>query len=315
MDLGIEGRRLAIEAIATLVNVKHTMAELLLEPAGISSDIYGPLLRRFDPITGKPLTKRQVGPLLLDVIDNQLESKHVVEKIVEIAADWSQFHLARDEYAARATVQKARELLGTIELMEAREAKQREQVESDARARREREREDQFRGQLALLLLMFDDLAKSDDAQKRGYFLQELLNRTFDLYRIPVERSFTRNGGGEQIDGAFRIEGWYYLLECRWRQKLADIRELDGLKGQIDRSGGQTMGLFLSVNGWSNNVPGLLKQNPQKSILLMDGYDLRMVLCGSTDLRNFLRAKISRLNLEGEPFLGVSEYLKEAVTE
>ena len=35
------------------------------------------------------------------------------------------------------------------------------------------------------------------------------------------------------------------------------------------------MGVFLSVNGWSENVPQLLKQNSEKSILLMDGYDLR----------------------------------------
>lgn len=309
VDLGVEGRRLAIEAISTLVNVKHTMAELLLQPAGISSDIYGPLLRRLDPTTGKRLTKRQIAPLLLDAVDNQLESTHAIRKIVEIAAGWDQFHLAHDEYAARAIVHKAREFLGIVELAEEREAKQREQAESDALARVERERRNQFLTQRDLLLSMFDDLAKSDEPQKRGYLFQDLLNRTFDLYQIPVERSFTRNEGGEQIDGAFRIEGWYYLLECRWRQKLADIRELDGLKGQIDRSGGQTMGLFLSVNGWSNNVPNLLRQNPQKSILLMDGYDLRTVLCGRTDLRDFLQAKIGRLNLEGEPFLGVADYL------
>jgi hypothetical protein len=33
--------------------------------------------------------------------------------------------LAQDEFASRATVQKAREVQGTIELMQAREAKQR----------------------------------------------------------------------------------------------------------------------------------------------------------------------------------------------
>jgi hypothetical protein len=31
----------------------------------------------------------------------------------------------------------------------------------------------------------------------------------------------------------------------------ADIRQLDGLTGQIGRSGHQTMGLFLAINGWS----------------------------------------------------------------
>ena len=103
------------------------------------------------------------------------------------------------------------------------------------------------------------------------HLLQDLLNRVFDLHQIPVVRSFVRNDGAEQIDGAFKLEGWHYIVECRWRKKLADIRELDGLKGQIDRSGKQTMGVFLSINGWSDNVPPLLKQNPDKSILLMEG--------------------------------------------
>lgn len=73
------------------------------------------------------------------------------------------------------------------------------------------------------------------------------------------------------IDGAFKLEGWHYVVECRWREKLADIRELDGLKGQVDRSGKQTIGLFLSINGCSENVPILLKQNPDKSIIVFNG--------------------------------------------
>jgi len=47
--------------------------------------------------------------------------------------------LAKDEFVARATVQKARELLGTIELMEAREAKQRELARKQEIARMEQE--------------------------------------------------------------------------------------------------------------------------------------------------------------------------------
>lgn len=160
--------------------------------------------------------------------------------------------------------------------------------------------------------LMFDSLTVTEDPHRRGYLLQDLLNRTFDLHQIPVVGPFTRNKGAEQIDGAFKMEGWHYIVECRWRKKLADIRELDGLKGQVDRSGKQTMGLFLSINGWSSNVPTLLQQNPEKSIIPMDGYDLRAVLSCNADLRDFLLAKIARLNLKGGlPFLGVTDYLKE----
>jgi hypothetical protein len=309
MDWGVEARRLVIEVIATLVHVKHTMAELILKPAGIPPEVYRPLLYKNDPATGRVLSKRQIAPLILDAFGGRDECSHALRSIIEIAANWSSFHLAENEYAARATVQKARELLGTIELMEAREAKQRELARKEELARMERERADLMRKQSELLLMMFDDMASSGDHQKRGYLLQDLLNRIFDLHQIPVVRSFSRNEGAEQIDGAFKIEGWHYLVECRWRKKLADIRELDGLKGQVDRSGKQTMGLFLSINGWSDHVPGLLKQNPDKSIILMEGYDLRTVLGGQVDFRDFILAKVAKLNLEGEPFLGVGEYL------
>jgi hypothetical protein len=311
MDLGVDERRVAIEAIATLVHIKRVMADLILKRAGVLPDIYRPLLYRRDESTGRSLSKRQIAPLILDAIDRQPDDRHVIRAIVEIAAHWSSFHLADDEFVARATVQKARELLGTIEVMRAREDAQRELARKEEIGRLERERADLFRRQSDLLLMMFDDLTTDDDAQRRGYLLQELLNRLFDLYEIPVYKSFTRNEGGEQIDGAFRLDGWYYLVECRWRKKLADIRELDGLKGQVNRSGKQTMGLFLAINGWSEHVPTLLMQNPDKSIMLMEGYGLRTILSGQADLQEFLGAMLTKLNLEGEPYLGMAKYLED----
>jgi hypothetical protein len=307
MDPGVEGRRLAVEIIATLVHIKSTMAELLLRPAGVPPDVYRPVLQRRDEATGRPLSKRQMAPLILEALDQQHLTASTVRALTEIAAGWSSFHLADDEFAARATVQKARELLGTIELHETREATQRELARKEALSRLERERADLVARQSALLLLMFEELVRTDDAHKRGYLLQELLGQVFDIHQIPMVRPFTRNERGEQIDGAFKLEGWHYIVECRWRSKLADIRELDGLSGQVERSGKQTMALFLSVNGWSDHVPGLLKQNPSKAVLLMDGYDLRCVLARQVDLLDLLLAKIAKLNLEAEPFLSARE--------
>lgn len=311
MDLGVDERRLAIEVIATLVHIKRVMAELILKPAGVPQEAYGPLLYRRDEATGKILSKRQIAPLILEAIDKAPNSRGIFRRLVEIAAGWTSLHLSDDEYAARATVQKARELLGIIETMEVREAKQRELARKEEIARMEKERAELFKRHSELLLMMFDDLSRLEDPQKRGFLLQDLLNRTFDLHEIPALKSFTRSEGGEQIDGAFKLEGWHYVMECRWREKLSGIGELDGLKGKVDRSGKQTMGLFLSINGWSSRVPPLLKQNPDKCIILMDGYDLRCALCCQADLRELILAKLAKLNLEGEPFLSVTEFLRE----
>lgn len=74
-----------------------------------------------------------------------------------------------------------------------------------------------------------------------------------------------------------------------------------------------TEGKVLPENGWSNNVIPLLKQNPNKSIILMNGYDFRVALSGQVDLRDLLLAKVAKLNLNAEPYYSVDEYIKEQV--
>jgi hypothetical protein len=304
-------QRLAIEIIATLVHMKRPMVDLILRPAGVPADIYQEYLYKRDEATGRVMSKRETAPLILDQVERRGNLDSVVHTLIEIAAGWSSFHLADDEFVARATVQKAREMLDEIELHEAREQKQRDLARREELARLEKERAKMFQQKSDLLLMMFDSMATQQDAQQRGYLLQSLIEQTLDLHSIPVVKSFMRNSGAEQIDGAFKLEGWHYIVECRWREKLADIRELDGLKGQVDRSGKQTMGLFLSINGWSENVPTLLKQNPDKSIILFNGYDLRCVLNRQADLTEFLLAKVARLNLHSDPAYGVQSFLAQ----
>lgn len=305
-----DARRLALEVIATLVNVKTTAADRLLRQAEIPEELIRRFLTDRDPATGQKRSKRDAGALLLDELARRGTDHDVVRKLVTIAAEWSAFHLAQDEYKARAVVQKARELRGVLAGADARERAAAEALREAAEQRRRCQRAEVLRTQSALLLAQFDQAACSADPQNRGFLLEDLLTRTFDLHGIQVRRPFRRNEGGEQIDGAFQLSGWHYLVECRWRARLADIGQLDGLAGKVARSGKQTMGLFLSIQGWSSNVVPLLKQNPQKSIFLMEGVDLRAVLDRQIELRQLLEAKISALNLDAEPYFPVARIIQ-----
>jgi hypothetical protein len=141
-------------------------------------------------------------------------------------------------------VQKARELLGVLSEADARERVEIERHQQESAARLRKEKLAVLRRESQLLAAQFDDAATGGEPQRRGYLLEDLLNRTFSLHGLSVLRAFRRNGGGEQIDGAFEMDNWHYIVECRWRERLADIRQLDGLMGQVARSGKQTMGCF-----------------------------------------------------------------------
>jgi hypothetical protein len=200
--------------------------------------------------------------------------------------------------------------VGVLAAADEKEKVELEKASRDRAERQRKERQATLKKHSALLLAQFEAASKDDeDPHQRGYLLQDLLNRLFDLHGIPIRKAFVRNAGAEQIDAAFEFDGWYYIVECRWRVRLADIRELDGLSGQLGRSGKQAMGLFLSINGWSNNVVPLLKQNQQKNIILMEGYDLRTVLAQPMELRSLLRAKLDALNFHAEPYYSVTKLL------
>jgi len=159
MDPGIEERRTAIEVIATLAHMKNALGDLILRPAGVPVEIYRPFLYQRDPNTGRALSKRQLAPIILDAIEGRPDCTGVVRAIIEIAAAWKSFHLAADEFAARATVQKAREILDQVQTMDAREAAQRELARKQEIARLERERAELFEKHSELLMNMFDYVA------------------------------------------------------------------------------------------------------------------------------------------------------------
>jgi hypothetical protein len=303
-----DAKRLAIEVVSTLANIKKEAAQRILAPSGVPQDLIQRFLKGRNQVTGDRLSKREGASIILDELDQRgADTSIVVRKMIGLAATWNDFHLSLDEYRARAVVQKAREMEGVLADTEARERNEHLERLAEAASRGKREAREFISQKSPLLLAQFEAAVRDGDPHQRGYLLQELLNQLYTVHAIPVTRAFQRNQGGEQIDGAYEMDGWHYIVECRWRQQLADIRQLDGLLGQVGRSGRQTMGLFLSINGWSGNVIPLLKQNGEKSIFLMDGVDLHAVLSQQVDLKWLLKAKLRALNLQTDPYLSVRE--------
>jgi hypothetical protein len=166
-------------------------------------------------------------------------------------------------------------------------------------------RQTDFHEQKGVLLSRLDTLWTSSEGTKRGLELEKLLNEVFKLYDIPTKAPFRRSEGGEQVDGAFKFQNNYFLVECKWTEHTSSIGDLDSLDGKVSRSGKQTLGLFLSINGWSRHLVRLAKQNTNKAIILMDGYDLRSSLCSEMNLSlaSIIEEKIQALHFYSEPFL------------
>lgn len=146
-------------------------------------------------------------------------------------------------------------------------------------------------------------------AARRGLELESILNDLLQLEGIVAVSPFTRQGGSEQIDGAFVVDAQHFIAECKWKGKVENLATCDVLSMKGQRGGGTVFCLLLSINGWSKHVESGLKRNPVKNVLLMDGTDLEACLLGEMRFGDLVLAKLRYLLFHSEAFMAWTQYV------
>ena len=106
--------------------------------------------------------------------------------------------------------------------------------------------------------------------------------------------------------GAFSLEGTDYLFEAKWQQDLVGAQDLDAFSSKVDRKLENTLGVLLSMNGFSQD--GVTAHSSTRpSIILMDGSDLMAVLEERIDFVTLLLRKKRHAARTGNIYLKVQE--------
>lgn len=150
---------------------------------------------------------------------------------------------------------------------------------------------------LSELLAAFSNMASSSDVQARGYGLEDLLKELFALYEIRYRKSYKAEG--EQIDGFFAFGGFDYLVEARWRKEPPALQDLLAFKGKVDRKIESTRGIIISIAGFNDDAVRRLREAGPANLILVDGYDLTLILESRVNLTDALQAKIEKAAQEG----------------
>jgi hypothetical protein len=131
-------------------------------------------------------------------------------------------------------------------------------------------------------------LVMSQNAQGRGFELEKVMYDLFELFDLDPKASFKNTG--EQIDGAFALDGTDYLFEAKWQQELVNAAGLDAFGSKVRRKLENTLGIFLSINGFS--ADGIAAHSSGGAvIILMDGSDLMAVFEERIDFVSLLLRK------------------------
>jgi hypothetical protein len=186
------------------------------------------------------------------------------------------------------------------------ESKKEDQRRRQAELARDRERLG-FQQQLEGLKAQFMAFHSSSDPHRRGYDLEKLLYALFVLFELDPVGPFKVIG--EQIDGAFILDSDNFLLEAKWQAKGVQLKDLRDLDGSVGSKLDNTLGLFLSINGFTEDALSGYAKGSRPRLICMDGLDLMAVLEGQIDLGILLRRKRTCAAQKSDVFVSARDIL------
>ena len=238
--------------------------------------------------------KRQIVADIFEfLIAEQSHSLPVLTNLCRDVSAMDNFsHLARLEDGARkvAAAQAAvNELRRLVDRHENQEKDERLAAERRKRLLESETKLGAFQTKLLQIRLLFQSVAANEgNPQKRGAELEAVMKELFDLFDLDPRAAFRIKG--EQIDGAFTLDGTDYIFEAKWEKGPIDRAAIDVFVSKVGRKLDNTLGLFLSMSGFEQSA--IDKHSDRRStILLMERYDLRAVLEERIDFIEMLRRK------------------------
>lgn len=186
---------------------------------------------------------------------------------------------------------------------EVRSEKEREQ--SKARAREERARIIRSQTDLAKLQERLDNLHRAVGTQQGGYDFQDWFYDLLDYGEIQNRRPYVSNG--RQIDGSATHEGTTYLVELKFTASQAGGPDIDSLRARVDDKADNTMGIMVSISGYSRvAISGA--SGRQTKLLILDAAHLYLFMSGSLGFGEIISRIRRHASQTGEAYLPVGKF-------
>ena len=145
------------------------------------------------------------------------------------------------------------------------------------------------------------DLSVSGQAQRRGYLLQDLIYSVLTHEGLNPRTSYKPKG--EEIDGSFYMSHKTCLLEAKWTKKPTNASSLYSFRGKVEGKLSGTMGVFISMSGFSIDAPDALTMGKPANSVLFDESDMDAIFKGEVTFTQVLDFKIRQAGETGKPYV------------
>ena len=157
----------------------------------------------------------------------------------------------------------------------------------------------------AMLQRRLEDLGQSLGTQDGGYAFQEWFYDFLDYSEITNRRPY--HSGGRQIDGSVTHDGTTYLVELKFTVPQSDAPDIDSLKSKVESKADNTMGIFVSMSGYSS-VAVDEASGRRTTVLLLDHGHIYLCLLGTLNFGEVISRVRRHASQTGDAYLSTGRF-------
>jgi hypothetical protein len=182
---------------------------------------------------------------------------------------------------------------------------EREREEAKVKAREERQKIQRALTDKSKLQQRLDALYPAVGTQQGGYDFQDWFYDLLDFCEIQNRRPYV--SAGRQIDGSLTLEGTTYLVELKFTASQADAPDIDSLRSKVDDKADNTMGIVVSISGYST-VAMKQASGRKTTLLLLEASHLYLFLSGALEFGNIISRVRRHASQTSEAYLPVDKF-------
>tara|TARA_R110002012_G_scaffold23885_2_gene80588 strand:+ start:2913 stop:3827 length:915 start_codon:yes stop_codon:yes gene_type:complete len=254
-------------------------------------------------------SKREFLDRVFEKLQQSSRGQSVIFKMAKNLSEYKSFPDLRDWEDSSHKIAVAKravaELRQYISEQESEQKSEEERIEARRKAGEERASIRRAMTDKSKLQERLDDLHSKVGTQEGGYAFEEWFYDALDFCEIQNRRPYKT--GGRQIDGSLTHQGTTYLVELKFTGGQCGAGEVDSLRAKIESKADNTMGILLSISGFSS-VAINEASGRRTTLLLMDAPHLYAFLSGVISLNDVIARLRRHAAQTGEAYLPVSQF-------
>ncbi len=148
-------------------------------------------------------------------------------------------------------------------------------------------------------------LTKEIGTSDSGYKFQDWFYDLVDFFEIINRKPYSV--GGRQIDGSMTVEGTTYLVELKFTKEQAKVTDVDTFLAKINDKADNTMGVMVSMSGYSS-IAMQGASGRKTPLILLDYTHVYLILGAGHTLPEVVMRVRRHASQTGNAFLPADEF-------